>query len=132
MVNGKVEFYGTGRRKCAVAKVRVCEGTGKVLINNKEIIDFCSIDEAERKILNPLIVANVIGKVDVKAETLGGGIMGQIGAISLGISRALEKMNPELRPALKAAGLLTRDGRCKERKKPGRPGARKRFQFSKR
>ena len=132
MVNEKIEFYGTGRRKCAVAKVRVCEGTGKILINDKEIMDFCSIDEAERKILNPLIVANVIGKVDVKAETLGGGIMGQIGAISLGISRALEKMNPELRSALKAAGLLTRDGRCKERKKPGRPGARKRFQFSKR
>ncbi|MDR1413561.1 MAG: 30S ribosomal protein S9 [Puniceicoccales bacterium] len=127
-----VEFCGTGRRKCAVARVKICEGTGKIDINGKAIVEFCSLDDAERRILAPLIIAEKVNKVDVTAKTSGGGIIGQIGAISLGLSRSLEKMDPALRIALKKAGLLTRDSRIRERKKPGQPGARKHYQFSKR
>ncbi|MDR1402002.1 MAG: 30S ribosomal protein S9 [Puniceicoccales bacterium] len=127
-----VEFCGTGRRKCAVARVKIREGSGKIDINGKSIIEFCSLDDAERKILAPLIITGKVDKIDAKIKTSGGGIIGQVGAISLGLSRSLEKMDPALRLSLKKAGLLTRDGRVRERKKPGQPGARKHYQFSKR
>ena len=108
----KSVFFGTGRRKCAVARVKICEGTGKFLINGKEISDFCHLDSVE--------------------HSSGGGLIGQVGAVSLGLARSLEKMDHDLRGVLKHAGLLTRDSRVRERKKSGRRGARKRFQFSKR
>lgn len=128
----KSKFYGTGRRKCAIARVCVRAGTGRVLINDKDVVDFSTLEHVEGAILAPLNVANVRSTVDVEADTYGGGIVGQAGAVSLGIARALEKMNPELRAALKQAGLLRRDSRVHERKKAGQRGARKRFQFSKR
>jgi small subunit ribosomal protein S9 len=128
----KVEFYGTGRRKCAIARVRVSEGSGSILINGKDIADFCSLEHAERAILAPLVVVGKRATVDIRADVIGGGVVGQALAISLGVARALEKMDSELRAALKRAGLLTRDSRVHERKKSGQRGARKRFQFSKR
>ncbi|MDR0680033.1 MAG: 30S ribosomal protein S9 [Puniceicoccales bacterium] len=130
--DSKSEFYGTGRRKCAIARVRLSEGSGNVVINGKDMVDFCSLEHAERMILSPLVTANVKIAVDVRADVMGGGVVGQAGAISLGIARALEKMNPDLRLSLKKAGLLRRDSRVHERKKSGQRGARRRFQFSKR
>lgn len=127
-----IQFCCTGRRKCAVARVRLCEGTGKFIINGKPINEFSSLDSVERTLLAPLMLVDKFEKVDIEAKTSGGGIIGQSDAIALGVARSLEKMDPTLRAALKQAGMLTRDSRIKERKKPGRPGARKRFQFSKR
>jgi small subunit ribosomal protein S9 len=127
-----IEFCGTGRRKCAVARVRVQNGTGKFDINGKSIAEFCSLDDVERRLLLPLVIADKVNKVDVIAKTMGGGIIGQVGAISLGLARSLEKMDASLRSPLKKEGLLSRDSRVRERKKPGQPGARKRYQFSKR
>lgn len=129
---GKKEFYGTGRRKCAVARVRICSGNGQIRINGKEVIDFSALEHVENTILAPINVSGVGSSIDVTAETYGGGVVGQAGAVSLGLARALEKMNPDLRASLKKAGLLTRDSRVHERKKPGQRGARRRFQFSKR
>jgi small subunit ribosomal protein S9 len=126
------EFCGTGRRKCAIARVRLSAGSGSILINGKSVADFCSLEHAGQAILAPLIVTNMQAEVDVRVSVIGGGIVGQAHAISLGIARALQKMNPELRSALKSSGLLTRDSRVHERKKSGQRGARKRFQFSKR
>jgi small subunit ribosomal protein S9 len=128
----KSEFYSTGRRKCAIARVRLCTGAGNISINGKDIIDFCSLEHAERMILTSLAVANMKTAVDVRVDVMGGGVVGQAGAISLGIARAFEEINPDLRLVLKKAGLLTRDRRVHERKKSGRRGARKRFQLSKR
>ncbi|MDR1256082.1 MAG: 30S ribosomal protein S9 [Puniceicoccales bacterium] len=128
----KSEFYGTGRRKCAIARVRLKNGNGDILVNGKGVVDFCSLEHAERLILAPLAVTNMKAVVDVRVDVMGGGAVGQAGAVSLGIARALEKMNPELRLTLKKAGLLRRDSRVHERKKAGQRGARKRFQFSKR
>ena len=127
-----IQFCCTGRRKCAVARVKLCEGTGKFIINGKTINEFSSLDSVERTLLAPLMLVDKFEKVDIEAKTSGGGIIGQSDAIALGVARSLEKMDPTLRAALKQAGMLTRDSRIKERKKPGRPGARKRFQFSKR
>ncbi|MDR3273989.1 MAG: 30S ribosomal protein S9, partial [Puniceicoccales bacterium] len=115
----KSEFYSTGRRKCAIARVRLRTGAGNVSINGKDLVDFCSLEHAERMILTPLAVVNMKAAVDVRVDVVGGGVVGQAGAISLGIARALEKMNPDLRLVLKKAGLLTRDGRVHERKKSG-------------
>lgn len=128
----KIQFCCTGRRKCAVARVKLCEGTGKFIINGKTISEFCSLDTVEKTLLAPLMLVDKFEKVDVEAKTSGGGIIGQSDAIALGVARSLEKMDPTLRVSLKQAGMLTRDSRVRERKKPGRPGARKRFQFSKR
>ncbi|MDR2776737.1 MAG: 30S ribosomal protein S9 [Puniceicoccales bacterium] len=133
MVSRKTNTYcGTGRRKCAVACVKICEGTGKFDINGKGVAEFCPLDSAERQLFAPLVLTDNVDRIDVSVKTSGGGIVGQVGAISLGLSRALEKMNAELRTVLKKEGLLTCDSRVRERKKPGQPGARKRFQFSKR
>lgn len=126
------EFFGTGRRKTAVARVRIARGTGKVTINKKALAEYCDLDEFSRIALKPVNTIEMSGMLDIRIRVSGGGVTGQAGAISHGIARALVAMQPELRPGLKKEGLLTRDPRMKERKKPGRPGARKRFQFSKR
>lgn len=125
-------FLGTGRRKTSVARVRLSEGTGKVVINGKDAEDFFSHENFSRIAMLPLATAELKDKVDIIARVEGGGNSGQAGAISLGIARALLRKDAELRTQLKQAGLLTRDPRMKERKKAGQPGARKKFQFSKR
>ncbi|MGD1978360.1 MAG: 30S ribosomal protein S9 [Akkermansiaceae bacterium] len=125
-------FTATGRRKTAVARVWMTEGTGEVTINEEPFEEVFATLTLQGQVLEPLQVANLRNKFNVKAVTRGGGLHGQADAIKLAIARALIVHDPELRPALKAAGLLRRDPRAKERKKPGQPGARKRFQFSKR
>lgn len=125
-------IWGTGRRKNAIARVRIRAGEGKVLINNREIADYLPRYYWSSQAVEPLKVAGVEGKIDVFVNAHGGGLTGQAGAIRLGIARALLKMYPDSRPALKKAGLLTRDPRMVERKKVGLKGARARFQFSKR
>jgi len=125
-------FLGTGRRKTSVARVRLTEGSGKIVVNGKTAADFFSHEDFSRTALLPLSTVELKDKVDVIAKVQGGGNSGQAGAISLGIARALLRRDVELRAPLKQAGLLTRDPRMKERKKAGQPGARKKFQFSKR
>ena len=126
-------FYGTGRRKSSVARVRVYEnGTGAITINGRDIDDYFGMDTLKLVVRQPLVTADLVGKVDVVVTVAGGGVSGQAGAIRHGISRALVVMNPEFRPALKAAGFMTRDPRMKERKKYGLKGARRAPQFSKR
>ena len=125
-------FAATGRRKTAVARVTLTPGEGKIVINDRRFEDYLPSIPLQNTVLKPLEVANVVKNFDVKVNAAGGGVAGQAGAIRLGIARALLLTNAELRPALKAEGLLTRDSREKERKKSGQPGARKRFQFSKR
>ncbi|MGB0372082.1 MAG: 30S ribosomal protein S9 [Opitutales bacterium] len=125
-------YLGTGRRKTAVARVRMTEGTGKVTVNDKEIEGYFPTELLQVSALTPAIKAELKEKIDIVAKTHGGGLVGQAEAMSLGLARALQKMDPELRPTLKSEGLLTRDQRMRERKKSGQPGARKRFQFSKR
>lgn len=123
---------GTGRRKTSTARVRLKEGTGVVEINGKAAEAYFSHENFSRVAIRPLTTVDLQEKLDVFVLVNGGGNSGQAGAVSHGIARALLKFDPELRPALKKAGHLTRDGREKERKKSGQPGARKRFQFSKR
>lgn len=126
-------FSATGRRKTAVARVRIKSGSGRFLVNDQELEQFCcNIEGVNHAIMAPLKAVELEKSLDVIVSVRGGGITGQAGAISHGIARALQLMNVELRSPLKKRGLLTRDPRMKERKKPGRPGARKRFQFSKR
>ena len=122
----------TGRRKSSTAQVRIKSGTGKCVINDREMKEYFSSEAARCFSEQPLVVTETIGKIDVVANIKGGGIMGQAGALRHGISRALVKHDEKLKAALKSAGMLTRDPREKERKKSGQPGARKRFQFSKR
>ena len=123
---------GTGRRKTAVARVRLTEGSGKFTVNGKDADAFFSHENFSRTAMAPLATTELREKVDIVARVEGGGNSGQAGAISLGIARALLKLDGELRPTLKPEGLLKRDPRMKERKKAGQPGARKKFQFSKR
>lgn len=125
-------FWGTGRRKTSVARVRLQTGTGAVEINGEPAENYFPHENFSRVALRPLVTVELKEKVDVFANVSGGGDSGQAGAVAHGIARALLRFNPELRPALKKAGHLTRDSRDKERKKAGQPGARKRFQFSKR
>lgn len=125
-------FYATGRRKNAVARVWLWPGSGKISVNDQELLDYFRRDVLEMVIEQPLKVTEQLGKVDIKATLRGGGLSGQAGALRLGISRALVNMSETHRPTLRAHDLLTRDPREKERKKYGRPGARKRFQYSKR
>ena len=125
--------YGTGRRKASVARVRVYEnGTGSITINGRDIDDYFGLDTLKLLVRQPLVLTDVLGKVDVVVTVTGGGVTGQAGAIRHGVSRALLGVNPEYRPALKAAGFLTRDPRMKERKKYGLKAARRAPQFSKR
>ncbi len=121
-----------GRRKESVARVRLIPGTGNVTINGRPMDEYFGRETSKMILIEPLKLVDQLGKVDVLVNANGGGLSGQAGAIRHGISRALVRMNEEYRPALKKAGFLTRDARAVERKKYGRPGARKRFQFSKR
>ena len=126
------EFVTVGRRKTAVARVRLSKGEGRWEINGQEVDRAKLSDAINSLLIKPFRVVGDESSFNFRAFVKGGGFMGQTEAIVLGLARALEKMNPEWRPLLKKEGLLTRDSRSKERKKPGRPGARKRFQFSKR
>ena len=125
-------FLGTGRRKTSTARVRLSEGSGKLMVNGRDFEDYFSHENFAKQAYAPLLTVDLREKIDVKVNVAGGGVAGQAGAVAHGIARALQKLNPELRAALKKAGHITRDPREKERKKPGQPGARKRFQFSKR
>jgi len=121
-----------GRRKESVARVRLVPGTGNITINGRTMDAYFGRETSKMILVEPLKLVDQMGKLDVLVNAAGGGLSGQAGAIRHGISRALCDMNPEFRPVLKKAGFLTRDARAVERKKYGRPGARKRFQFSKR
>ena len=125
-------IWGTGRRKSAIARVRVCAGTGKVTVNKRDIDDYFGLETLKMIVRQPLVLTGNEGKIDVNVTVNGGGFTGQAGAIRHGISRALVRMDETLRPALKAAGFLTRDPRMKERKKYGLKAARRAPQFSKR
>ena len=121
-----------GRRKESVARVRLAPGTGNITINGRSIDEYVGRETSKMILVEPLKIVDQMGKLDVLVTANGGGLSGQAGAIRHGITRALMELNPEYRPILKKAGFVTRDARAVERKKYGRPGARKRFQFSKR
>ncbi|MBA4603204.1 30S ribosomal protein S9 [Thermoactinomyces mirandus] len=128
----QVQFYGTGRRKESVARVRLVAGDGRIVINGRSIDEYFGLETLKAIVRQPLVLTNTLDRYDVLVNVAGGGFTGQAGAIRHGISRALLKIDPELRPALKKAGFLTRDPRMKERKKYGLKGARRAPQFSKR
>ncbi|MCQ2429728.1 MAG: 30S ribosomal protein S9 [Clostridia bacterium] len=130
--SAKPYFYGTGRRKKSIARVRLYPGTGECTINGRAIDDYFGLDTLKLIVNQPFGVTNTVGKFDIVATVVGGGISGQAGAIRHGVSRALLLADPEYRAALKAAGFLTRDPRMKERKKYGLKAARRAPQFSKR
>ena len=132
MYETKPYFYGTGRRKNSVARVRVYTGTGKITINDRDIDDYFGLETLKLIVRQPLAVAEVEGKFDIVVRVNGGGVSGQAGAIRHGLSRALLQYDENLRPALKKAGFLTRDPRMKERKKYGLKAARRAPRFSKR
>ena len=125
-------FYGTGRRKSSVARVYITPGSGKIVINKKDIEDYFGLETLKVIVRQPFAVTGTEGKYDVLVNVYGGGFTGQAGAIRHGIARALNEADAESRPALKKAGFLTRDSRMKERKKYGLKGARRAPQFSKR
>lgn len=125
-------IWGTGRRKRAVARVRIRSGSGKFIVNGKEMTDFFRTEDARLTVMGPLKVTETEGKYDVYVNVSGGGITGQAGATALGLGRALKGAEPRVEVALREAGFLTRDSRMKERKKYGLRGARRAFQFSKR
>jgi small subunit ribosomal protein S9 len=132
MANKASDFIGTGRRKSAVARVRLSTGSGKIVINGRPFENFFPTETLRGVVTQPLNVTQTAGRFDVQVNVAGGGPAGQAGAVRHGIARALIAADATLRPSLKADGLLTRDPRMKERKKYGQPGARKRFQYSKR
>ena len=126
------EVLATGRRKCAVARVRLSVGTGKVTLNGKEMTEYFPSEALCNYVAQVFKAVDAVGKFDISANLDGGGMAGQAGALRHGVARALVKYDETLRAALKANGMMTRDARVKERKKSGQPGARRRFQFSKR
>jgi small subunit ribosomal protein S9 len=126
------EFLGTGRRKTAVARVRLATGSGKITVNGRAFETYFPTEMLRMVVQQPLVTTDSVSKYDVRVNVEGGGPAGQAGAVRHGIARALLEVDTTLRAPLKAAGLLTRDPRMRERKKYGQPGARKRFQFSKR
>lgn len=128
----QVQYYGTGRRKKSIARVRLVPGDGRVVINDREMDEYFGLDTLKLIVKQPLVLTNTIGRYDVLVKVIGGGYTGQAGAIRHGISRALLEADPDLRPSLKQAGFLTRDPRMKERKKYGLKAARRAPQFSKR
>ena len=132
MANEKVQFYGTGRRKSSVARVRLVPGNGQIIVNGKESKDYFKKKTLEMIIRQPLVLTETEGRFDVLVNAHGGGTTGQAGAVRLGIARALLTVDNDFRPVLKKAGYLTRDPRMKERKKYGLKGARRAPQFSKR
>jgi len=125
-------FYATGRRKTSVARVWIEPGKGEVTVNGRQVMEHFRRDTLRMVIEQPMETVNLMGKLNIYATVNGGGLAGQAGALRMGISRAMVEMDAEFRSALRQAGFLTRDARMVERKKYGRPGARKRFQFSKR
>jgi len=127
-----IQYYGTGRRKTAVARVFLRPGSGKFVVNRRDFDEYFPNRVLKMVIRQPLLLTETADKFDILVNVVGGGPSGQAGAIRHGISRALLEFNAELRPKLKSVGFLTRDARKVERKKPGQPKARKRFQFSKR
>ena len=127
-----IQYYGTGRRKTAAARVYLRPGKGNLEVNKKSFDDYFPNEALKMIIRQPLVITETADKFDIYVRVSGGGPTGQAGALRHGIARALVAYNPELRPKLKDAGFLTRDSREVERKKCGQPGARKRFQFSKR
>ena len=126
------DSVGTGRRKTASARVRLAPGTGKIVVNGRAFEVYFPLESQRMAVLLPFVTTSTTGKFDVRINVIGGGPSGQAGAVRHGIARALLEVDAAHRPLLKAEGLLTRDPRMKERKKYGQPGARKRFQFSKR
>lgn len=133
MANSKTAYWGTGRRKTAIARVRLVPGTGVVTVNERALDNYVGYRSVLiREVGLPLDATSNVGRFDVHVRVAGGGVTSQVGAIRLGVARALLKVDPELRSSLRAEDLLTRDPRAKERKKYGRKKARKRFQFSKR
>jgi small subunit ribosomal protein S9 len=128
----EIQYYGTGRRKTAVARVFLRPGSGKFVVNRRDFDEYFPNRVLKMVIRQPLLLTETADKFDILVNVVGGGPTGQAGAIRHGISRALLEFNAELRPKLKSVGFLTRDARKVERKKPGQPKARKRFQFSKR
>lgn len=125
-------YLGTGRRKSSVARVRLTPGKGSIIVNGRDFKDYLCRDTLATVVTQPLNTIEAVDKYDITVNVNGGGLTGQAGAIRLGIARALLQVDIDFRPSLKAAGFLTRDARKVERKKYGQPGARKRFQFSKR
>ena len=128
----QIQYYGTGRRKSSVARVRLVPGNGEVIINGKKVDAYFGKKTLEMIVRQPLVLTQTESRLDVIARVEGGGVSGQAGAVRIGISRALLKMDAELRPVLKRAGFMTRDQRMKERKKYGLKAARRAPQFSKR
>ncbi len=126
------EFLGTGRRKTSIARVRIASGSGKIVVNGRPFENYFPTETLRMVVSQPLVVTSLTGKYDIRVNVQGGGPTGQAGAVRHGIARALLEVDIALRPTLKSEGLLTRDSREKERKKYGQPGARKRFQYSKR
>ena len=127
-----VEFAATGRRKTSVARVRLVKGSGNIIVNGKDVKEYFDTRDMIDTVSRPLVLTERADQYDMKASVKGGGKVGQSGAIAHGVSRALIVAEEELKATLKKGGFLTRDARMKERNKPGQPGARKRFQFSKR
>ena len=132
MAKDTLTFAATGRRKTSVARVRLTEGSGNIVVNGLEVNQYFNTNLQQDLLQKPFITAGVVGKYDIIASVNGGGKSGQCGAVVHAVSRALASTDDEMKDVLKKAGFLTRDARMKERKKPGQPGARKRFQFSKR
>ena len=129
---GTKRYYATGKRKSAIARVWLQEGSGAIVVNKKPMDEYFSVEMARKLVHQPLQLAEMDNKLDIMATVAGGGVTGQAGAVKHGITKALLEYNLELRPVLKKAGFITRDARIKERKKYGQRGARARFQFSKR
>jgi small subunit ribosomal protein S9 len=127
-----IQYNATGRRKTSVARVTMVPGTGQIIVNDKPVDTYFPRETLRMVIRQPIELAGLTGKYDIKAKVIGGGLTGQAGAVRHGIARAIVDMNSDLRVKLKKEGFLTRDPREKERKKYGQKGARKRFQFSKR
>ena len=125
-------YYATGRRKTAIARTWIKPGSGEITINNRPVEDYFPIEATREEMNQPFKITNTLGSYDVRATVVGGGIVGQAGAVRHGITRALVIVNPDFRLTLKKAGFIKRDPRVKERKKYGQKGARARFQFSKR
>lgn len=130
--NGAKQFYGTGRRREAIARVYIKAGAAKFTVNGRPVEDYFRNVAWHTAAVEPLKFTQMLDQLEVRAQVKGGGVGGQAGAIRMGLSRALSLLNPELRPSLRKNGFLTRDPRMKERKKYGQKGARRRFQFSKR
>ena len=128
----QVQYYGTGRRKASIARVFLRPGTGEFRVNDRPFAEYFVTELQRVEARKPLVLTETSSTFDVVATVVGGGVTGQAGAVRMGLARALQIFNPELRPKLKAEGYLRRDSRGKERKKYGQKGARKRFQFSKR